>query len=56
MAKHPTITLQVRVVWWLKWYMAGVILMCWLTGLDFDEVKVRQYVRRGLRAKVIRHP
>ena len=56
MTKHFTITVQVRIAWWLKWYMAGVIVMCRLTGLDFDEAKVRWYVRRALTAKVIRHP
>ena len=49
MAKHSAITVQVRIAWWLKWYMAGVIMMCRLTGLDFDEAKVRWYVRRGVK-------
>jgi len=52
MAKHPTITVQVRIAWWLKWYIAGVIMMCRLTGLDFDEAKVRRYVRRALKVRV----
>lgn len=52
MAKHSAIIVQVRVAWWLKWYMAGVIMMCRLTGLDFDEAKVRWYVRRGLKVSV----
>lgn len=51
MTKHSTITVQVRIAWWLKWYMAGVIMMCRLTGLDFDEAKVRWYVRRGVKVK-----
>ena len=51
MAKHSAITVQVRIAWWLKWYMAGVIMMSRLTGLDFDEAKVRWYVRRGVKVK-----
>lgn len=56
MAKRSAIAVQVRVAWWLKWYMAGVIMMCRLTGLDFDETKVRRYVRRAVKVKTAIRP
>lgn len=51
-----TAEIQVRVAWWVKWYLYGVALTCRITGMDFDEDKVRRYICRGLRAKVIRYP
>lgn len=47
-----TVTIEVRIAWWLKWYMAGVIMMSRLAGLDFDEAKARRYIRRGLKVRV----
>lgn len=52
MTKHSTVTVQVRVAWWFKWYMTGVIMMCRFTGLNFDEAKVRRYIRRALKVRV----
>lgn len=55
MAKS-TLTMKVRVAWWLKWYLRGVALTCQLTGMDFDEAKVRRYIRRAVTVKVDLNP
>lgn len=47
-----TAQIQIRVAWWLKWYLRGVALACQLTGMDFDEAKVRRYIRRALKVRV----
>ena len=45
-----TVQIQIRVAWWVKWYLHGVALTCQITGMDFDEDKVRRYICRGLKA------
>lgn len=47
-----SVAVSVRVAWWVKWYLYGVALTCQITGMDFDETKVRRYIRRGLKVRV----
>lgn len=48
---NNTMAIRVRVAWWVKWYLYGVALTCQITGMDYDEHKVRRYIRRGLKVK-----
>lgn len=45
--------LQIKIAWWLKYYLQGVALMCAITGRDYDEVKVGKVIDRALRAEVV---
>lgn len=51
-----TATIEVRVAWWVKWYLHGVALTCQITGMDFDEAKVGRYIRRGLKVCLSERP
>ena len=46
------ITVKITLAWWLCWYLAGVVLMCWITGSLPDEGRLRYWIVRGLKAKV----
>lgn len=52
MAKTCALKAEVRVAWWLKLYLGGVVLMCGLTGLDFDDDKVGRYMKRGIKVRL----
>jgi len=49
---HQTVTISIRVAWWLRWYLAGVALMCELTGCQPDYDRVRCWVLRAIRLRV----
>ena len=53
---NNTVQIQIRVAWWVKWYLYGVALTCQITGMDFDEAKVGRYIRRGLKACLSERP
>ncbi len=42
MPGQRTCTVTVRVRWWVRWYVNGLILTSHLTGLEPDVVKVRR--------------
>lgn len=46
--------ITIKVAWWLKFYMFGVILMSRITGMSPDESKVRHYIMRGISVKASR--
>lgn len=46
-----TITIKIKIAWWVRWYIAGVSLRALLTGLEPDFEKVARTVRRGLRVR-----
>ncbi len=43
---------HVSVAWWLRFYLYGVILTAWLTGLVPDEEKVMRVAKRAIRLEV----
>ena len=47
-----TITLKVRVSWWVKPYIRAIGLLCAITGLQPDADKISQTVMRGMRLEV----
>lgn len=53
MSDTATITVEISIAWWLRPYLAGVSLMCWLTGLEPDEARVCYWVRKGLKVEVV---
>lgn len=44
---------RVRLAWWVRWYLAGVVLMARMSGLDSDPVKVARWVGRGVRVGLV---
>ncbi len=45
-----SMTIKVRIAWWVRWYIAGV-LAAKLTGAEPDMEKVGAVVRRGVEVK-----
>jgi len=40
--------MQLRVRWWLKWYIQSIVLVASLTGLEPNMDLVEFWLRRGL--------
>lgn len=47
-----TATIVCRHRWWLKYYLAGVLLMSNVTGLDPHLGRVMRWIERGIRVEV----
>lgn len=47
-----SLELTVRVAWWVRWYLAGVLLVARLAGLEPNWIKVLAAVERGIRMDV----
>lgn len=51
MARISEIKMQIRIAWWLKWYLLGVRLTMELTGCDPDWRKVDFWIGRAVTLK-----
>lgn len=49
MANIVSVTVSVRTSWWLRWYIKGVVVMCYLTGCVPNEKRLYWWVKRGTR-------
>jgi len=45
-------TIVCRHRWWLKYYLAGVLLACHLTGRDPHVGRVTRWIERGIVVEV----
>lgn len=43
-----SVVMQVRVSWWLKWYIQSIVLVANLTGLEPNWERVGYWARRAL--------
>ncbi|CAB3850367.1 hypothetical protein [Achromobacter animicus] len=50
------VKLSLRVAWWVRWYLVGVVIAARLTGAMPDMTKVERWVRRGLSVHASRKP
>lgn len=48
------IRLEVRLAWWLRPYLARVLMVAWLMRCEPDWEKVRLKIERGIRIRVAR--
>lgn len=46
------ITLKLTVAWWLRYYIYGVVLMCWMTGAGVNEERVSKWMRRAMKVRI----
>jgi hypothetical protein len=46
-----SMTIKVRIAWWVRWYISGVALCSLLTGLEPDMEKVKATAMKGVRIK-----
>jgi len=47
-----TVTMVCRQSWWLKYYLAGVLVMAHITGREPDLRRVVRLIERGLEVEV----
>lgn len=52
MASTCRLIVTIRMAWWLKPYLCGVLLMSRLTGLQPDPDRVGAWVARGMTMKM----
>ena len=43
-----SMTIKVRIAWWVRWYISGVARCSLLTGLEPDMEKVKAKVKKGV--------
>jgi hypothetical protein len=48
-----SLTVSVKLAWWLLLYLDGVLLMQAITGLDPDMEKVERMISRGIRVRPV---
>ncbi|MFK3846621.1 hypothetical protein [Stenotrophomonas sp. NPDC078853] len=51
---NMSFTYTVRRRWWLRYYMAAVVIGCWPAGKEPHEARVLAWIRRGLIIRVRR--
>lgn len=48
------VVVQLRVRWWLKWYVRFVVLVAGMTGLEPNWDRVEFWLRRALHWRVVK--
>ncbi|CAB3883374.1 hypothetical protein LMG26689_03599 [Achromobacter animicus] len=51
-----TVKLSIRVAWWVRWYLVGVVIAVRLAGATPDMTMVERWIRRGLSVHASRKP
>ena len=44
-----SMTIKVRIAWWVRWYISGVALCAFITGAHPDMEKITAKVMKGVR-------
>ena len=47
-----TLTVQVRLAWWVRLYLGSVVVFARLTGMEPDLAKVVAMVKRGAHVRL----
>lgn len=48
-----TLTVRLKVCWWLKLYLSGVLLTARLTHCEPNWTRVRYWVGKGVKTEVV---
>lgn len=46
------ITISLRLRWWLRYYLYGVMLTAWMTGRQPDPEKLGYWVAKGVKVRM----
>lgn len=46
-----SIKVTIHIAWWVRWYIGGVALFSFITGMEPDMEKVKAKVLKGVRLK-----
>ena len=49
---EPTVTVEVKLAWWLKPYLYLLVWFCVLHGCVPDQVKLQRVINRAIRLSV----
>jgi len=52
MSTEHSITVRLSVAWWLRWYLAGVVLTCKMTGCQPDMGRVERWISRAIKLRI----
>ena len=44
-----SMTIKVRIAWWVRWYISGVALCASITGAQPDMEKIKAKVMKGIK-------
>ena len=50
---QASMTIKVKVKWWLKLYLSGLIMICWLTDNEPDVDKVQFWLNKGIKLEKV---
>lgn len=53
MAKTGQLIVDVKISWWLRYYLIGVSMMCYLTGAQPDYDKIDYWISRAVKIKAL---
>ena len=48
------LVIRVKVKWWLKLYLSGLSMVCWLTDNEPDSDKVQFWLNKGIKLEKVR--
>lgn len=49
---RSALVIRIKLAWWLRWYLIGVVLMSRMTGAQPDEDKLLYWIRRAMIVRV----
>jgi len=49
---RQTVTIQVRLAWWVRLYLRSVVVFARLTGIEPDMDKMGAMIQRGLHTRL----
>lgn len=52
MAQEVSVTISVKVSWWVPIYLRGLSIFCQITGVEPDMSRVSRVIERGVKTKV----
>ncbi|WP_346829423.1 hypothetical protein ABDX87_19935 [Pseudomonas abietaniphila] len=52
MSKVGSIAVELRMAWWLKCYLRGVVVTAWLTGCEPDAARIGWWMSLGIKVTV----
>lgn len=56
MIKEVTVTFSIGFRWWVRWYLYGLLIACWIFRHKPDEKRIGRWIERGLFVKSKRAP
>lgn len=49
MATIENVRVSMHHAWWLRWYLKGLVVACWLTGCAPNEKRLYWWIKHGTK-------